>query len=31
MSGIGVIIITIQLGPLLGITTGGGVIESINR
>ena len=31
MSGIGVIIITIQLGPLLGITTGGGVIESFNR
>ncbi len=31
MSGIGVIIITIQLGPLLGITTGGGVIESVNR
>ena len=31
MSGIGVIIITIQLGPLLGITTGGGVIESVKR
>ncbi len=31
MSGIGVIIITIQLGPLLGITTGGGVVESLNR
>ncbi len=31
MSGIGVIIITLQLGPLLGITTGGGVIESVNR
>lgn len=31
MSGIGVIIITIQLGPLLGITTGGGVVESVNR
>jgi len=31
MSGIGVIIITIQLGPLLGITTGGGVIESAKR
>tara|TARA_Y100001970_G_C14256807_1_gene876134 strand:- start:3167 stop:4876 length:1710 start_codon:yes stop_codon:yes gene_type:complete len=31
MSGIGVIIIIIQLGPLLGITTGGGVIESLKR
>ncbi|WP_320666464.1 SulP family inorganic anion transporter [Prochlorococcus sp. MIT 1307] len=31
MSGIGVIIITIQLGPLLGITTGGGVLESLKR
>ncbi len=31
MSGIGVIIIIIQLGPLLGITTGGGVIESLRR
>ncbi len=31
MSGIGVIILIIQLGPLFGITTGGGVIESVNR
>jgi len=31
MSGIGVIIITLQIGPLLGITTGGGVLESIQK
>ena len=30
MSGIGVIIITLQIGPLLGISTRGGVIESLN-
>ncbi len=30
MSGIGVIIIALQLGPLLGISTRGGVIESLN-
>ncbi|AAP99288.1 Sulfate permease [Prochlorococcus marinus subsp. marinus str. CCMP1375] len=29
MSGIGVIIIALQIGPLLGITTRGGVIESL--
>ena len=29
MSGIGVIILALQLGPLLGITTRGGVIESL--
>ncbi len=31
MSGIGVIIITLQAGPLLGITTGGSVLDSIGR
>ncbi len=30
MSGIGVIILALQLGPLLGISTRGGVIESLN-
>ena len=30
MSGIGVIIITLQIGPLLGISTRGGVIESLS-
>ena len=30
MSGIGVIIIALQLGPLLGISTRGGVIESLS-
>ncbi len=30
MSGIGVIIIALQIGPLLGISTRGGVIESLN-
>ncbi len=30
MSGIGVIIICLQIGPLLGITTRGGVIESLS-
>ncbi len=30
MSGIGVIIITLQIGPLLGISTRGGVLESIS-
>ena len=30
MSGIGVIIITLQIGPLLGITTRGGVLESLS-
>ncbi len=30
MSGIGVIIIALQIGPLLGIPTRGGVIESLN-
>ncbi len=30
MSGIGVIILALQLGPLLGITTRGGVIDSLN-
>jgi SulP family sulfate permease len=30
MSGIGVIIITLQIGPLLGISTRGGVLESLS-
>lgn len=30
MSGIGVIIITLQLGPLLGISTRGGVLDSLS-
>ncbi len=30
MSGIGVIILALQLGPLLGISTRGGVVESLN-
>ena len=30
MSGIGFIILALQLGPLLGITTRGGVLESLN-
>lgn len=30
MSGIGVIILALQLGPLLGISTRGGVLESLN-
>ena len=29
MSGIGVIIIALQIGPLLGISTRGGVVESL--
>ena len=29
MSGIGVIILALQLGPLLGISTRGGVIETL--
>ncbi len=31
MSGIGVIIIALQIGPLLGISTRGGVLESLNK
>ncbi len=31
MSGIGVIIIALQIGPLLGISTRGGVIESLSK
>ena len=30
MSGIGVIIIALQIGPLLGISTRGGVVESLS-